>query len=51
MLLFKYMMYGYNYGGMMNGGAYNGLCVITWLVVMIDLVLAGIWLWKQIKKQ
>ena len=41
-------MMGYGYGGMM-GGAF-GLGFITWLVVIFDLVLLGIWLWKQIKK-
>lgn len=44
------MGYGYNYVGMMGGGIYSGLCFITWLVVIVDLVLVGIWLWKQIKK-
>jgi hypothetical protein len=42
------MMYGYNYGGMMGGGSGFGLLVC--LVVFIDLVLLGIYLWKQIKK-
>ncbi len=40
-----------NYGGGwgMTGGA--GLFgVTTWIVIIVDLVLAGIWLWKQIKK-
>lgn len=49
MLSFKHMMYGYNYGGMMGGAGTFG--AITWLIVIVDLVLAGIWLWKQIKKQ
>jgi uncharacterized membrane protein len=43
------MGYGYNYGGMMGGGAY-GFGLLTWLIVMVDLVLVGVWLWKQIKK-
>lgn len=44
------MMYGYGYGdwGMMGGMGYFG--IITWLVVLVDLVLAGVWLWKQINK-
>lgn len=33
---------------MMQG--WGSLGVITWLVVVIDLVLLGVWLWKQIKK-
>lgn len=40
------MMYG-------NWGAWGGVSVIgtvTWLVIVIDLVLLGLWLWKQIKK-
>ena len=44
------MGYGYDfgYGGMMGGSWL--LCTITWLVVIVDLVLLGVWLWKQIKK-
>ncbi len=43
-----YMMgYNYNYGGMIGGAS---LGIITWLVFTIDLVLLGIWLWKQIHK-
>jgi len=42
------MGYGYNFGGMMGGVGTLG--VITWLVFTIDLVLLGIWLWRQIKK-
>jgi len=40
------MMYG-------NWGAMWGLSwvgVITWLVIVVDLILLGFWLWKQIKK-
>ncbi len=37
------MMYGYGMGG--------GLSLITWLVVMADLVLLGIWLWQGINKK
>lgn len=33
---------------MMGGAGYLG--AITWLVVFVDLVLVGVWLWKQIKK-
>ena len=33
---------------MMGGG--NVVGVITWLVVIVDLVLLGIWLWKKIKE-
>lgn len=44
------MGYGANYGGgwsMMGGVGTFGF--ITWLVVLVDLVLLGIWLWKKIK--
>jgi len=41
-----------NYGG--NWGMMSGIGpvgAITWLVVVIDLALAGIWLWQQISKK
>ena len=38
---------GYGYGGMMN----SGLGVVFGLVLLIDLVLLGIWLFKQINKK
>lgn len=40
------MGFGYGYGGMMGG-----LGLIAWIVVIVDLVLFGIWLYKQINKQ
>jgi len=41
------MGYGYGgYGGMMGGG----LGIIIFAIVVIDLVLLGIWLYKQINK-
>lgn len=42
------MMGYYGNWGMMGG--VGALGVITWLVVVVDLVLLGIWLWKQINK-
>lgn len=39
----------YNDWGMMGGAGLFG--AITWLVVVVDLVLLGIWLWKQISKR
>ncbi len=39
--------YGSGYG-MMGGVGLLG--TITWLVIIADLVLLGVWLWKQIKK-
>ena len=41
----NYMM-GYGYGGMMGGG----FGVIVAVIVVIDLILLGIWLFKQINK-
>jgi len=38
------MMYGYS----MMGGGFG---LLTWLIVMVDLVLVGIWLWQQIQKK
>ena len=43
-------MMGYgNWGGMMGGAGLLGS--ITWLVVIVVLVLAGIWLWQNISKK
>lgn len=36
------------YGGWGGAGFFG---VITWLVIVVDLVLLGIWLWKQIEKK
>lgn len=42
-------MMGYYSGwGMMGGAGTFG--IITWLVIFVDFVLLGIWLWKQINK-
>ena len=38
----------YGYGGMTGGAGTLGF--LTWLVVIVDLVLLGVWLWKHIKK-
>ena len=40
------MGYGYGYSGMMGGG----WGVIAGFIVLIDLILLGIWLLKQINK-
>ena len=39
-------MMGYGYGGMMGGGFGSIIAVVG----MIDLILLGIWLYKQINK-
>jgi len=43
-------MWGLGYSHMLGGGfsVFGGL---TCLVVLIDLVLLGIWLWQQISKK
>lgn len=44
------MGYGYNYNGgwgMMGGAGVLGF--ITWLVIIADLILLGLWLWKKVK--
>lgn len=45
----RYMYDGFGYGGMM-GGNYV-LCWLIGVVVLVDLVLVGVWLWKQINKK
>ncbi|HSX01455.1 MAG TPA: hypothetical protein VLF67_04400 [Candidatus Saccharimonas sp.] len=44
-------MTNWTYGpaGMM--GATGGWAFLLWLVVLVDLVLLGIWLWKQIAQK
>lgn len=39
-------MMGLGYGGMMGGG----FGAIVFWIVLVDLVLLGVWLWKQINK-
>jgi len=44
-------MMGFNsYGSSMMGGL-GSWGFLLWLVVFIDLVLVGIWLWQQISKK
>lgn len=42
-------MMGYQYGGMLGSGI-GVVGTITWIVIVIDLALLGMWLWKQVKK-
>lgn len=42
------MNWGYN---MMNYGTLGILGIIFWLVILIDLILLGVWLWKQIERK
>lgn len=41
-------MMEYGIGSIMGGSTFG---IITWLVVIIDLVLLGIWLWKKINQK
>jgi len=38
------------YSGMMNSG-FGVLATAFWLVILFDLILLGIWFWKQINKK
>lgn len=40
-------MMGWGYQGMMNSGSGS----IFWFVILVDLILLGIWLWKEILKK
>ena len=40
---------GYGFGGSMMGGSMGLFGSLIVLVILIDLVLVGIWLWKNIK--
>lgn len=42
-------MMGWGYGNMMSGFGFLGS--LFWIVILIDLILLGIWLWKQINKK
>lgn len=44
------MMNDSNWGHDMMGG-YGFVGVVLWLIVLIDLSLLGVWLWKQIVKK
>ena len=45
-------MMGYgSFGNMMGGYGIGLLGTIFWLIILADLILLGIWLWKQINKK
>ena len=48
-------MMGFGYGaGMMGGlgaGTFGLLGFVVWIVVFVDLILLGAWLWKQLQKK
>lgn len=45
------MMNNWDYGQGSMMGATGGWAMLLWLVLFIDLVLVGVWLWKQIQKK
>lgn len=44
-------MMGYWNGDMMNWGGFGLFALLFWIVFLIDSVLLGVWLWKQIQKK
>ena len=44
----KSMMYQWD-NNMMDG--WGAFMLVAWLVVTVDLILLGVWLWKQIQKK
>jgi len=44
------MMGNTDWGGSMMDG-YGWVMAIFWIVILIDLILLGFWLWKQIQKK
>lgn len=45
------MMWGYGGGNYMGFGGYAIFGFLTWLVLLVDLVLLGFWLYKQVRKK
>ena len=41
---------GYNFGGMMGGGAWSLIGSITWVLVVAYLVLGIMFFWQELKK-
>ena len=41
----------YGGGGWSMMGGMGALGIITWLVVIGDLILLGVWLWQQVSKK
>ncbi|CAN5132397.1 hypothetical protein BH11PAT1_BH11PAT1_8050 [soil metagenome] len=44
-------MMGYGNFGNMMGGGFGFLGLIFWIVILVDLILLGMWLWKQLQKK
>lgn len=45
------MMGWWGSNGMMNWGGVGLLFSLFWIVILVDLILLGFWLWKQIQKK
>lgn len=46
------IMMGFGYSNMMQGFSwFSGVAFLLWIVILIDLILLGIFLWKQINKK
>ncbi len=44
-------MMPWGYGNTMSWGGAGSLGLLLWLVVVIDLILVGVWLWKKIQEK
>ena len=40
-----------SYGNMMGWGGFGFLFSFFWIVILVDLILLGVWLWKKITKE
>jgi len=47
----RYYNVGSGYESMHSLGGYGIICAVISIVVLIDLVLLGVWLWKKIEKE
>ncbi len=47
--MMNYGMWGSGLWGLLGG--MSTIAFLTWLILFIDLVLLGVWLWKQIDKK
>lgn len=45
------MDYWWGSDGMMGWGGAGLVLSLFWIVVLVDLILLGFWLWKQIQKK
>lgn len=45
------MNYWWGNQGMMNWGGFGLPLSLFWIVILVDLILLGFWLWKQIQKK